>query len=83
MLVGIAIYTWHSIGMTLKNVTVMSPRLQQVLTEIEQLSQEEQLAVLNHTAEQLKQTTKASPIWAAYLASKEERKEVYRRLADS
>lgn len=35
----------------------MSPLLQQVLQEIEQLSLEEQFEVLNHTTEQLKRRT--------------------------
>ena len=35
----------------------MSPLLEQVLQEIEQLTLEEQFAVLNHTTEQLKRRT--------------------------
>ena len=61
----------------------MSPLLQQVLKEIEQLTPQEQLEVISHTTEQLKRQTTTNPIWQAYLQSKQEREEVYRRLANS
>lgn len=62
----------------------MSAALQQVLSAVEQLTPEEQLAVIDHATEWLKRQVKAdSPIWKAYQASKKEREEVYRRLAHS
>jgi hypothetical protein len=61
----------------------MSPQLQKVLNDIEQLSAEEQLEVISYATEQLKRRTAANPVWQAYQASKQERQEVYRRLADA
>jgi pyruvate-formate lyase-activating enzyme len=61
----------------------MSPQLQKILDEIEQLSAEEQLEVISYATEQLKRRTTPNPVWQAYQASKQERQEVYRRLADA
>ncbi|MEO0538271.1 MAG: DUF2281 domain-containing protein [Cyanobacteria bacterium P01_A01_bin.123] len=61
----------------------MSPQLEKVLHEIEQLSAEEQLEVISYATEQLKRRTAVNPVWQAYQASKQERQEVYRRLADA
>ncbi|MEO0487924.1 MAG: DUF2281 domain-containing protein [Cyanobacteria bacterium J06659_2] len=61
----------------------MSPQLQKVLNEIEQLSAEEQLEVISYATEQLKRRTAVNPVWQAYQTSKQERQEVYRRLADA
>jgi bifunctional N-acetylglucosamine-1-phosphate-uridyltransferase/glucosamine-1-phosphate-acetyltransferase GlmU-like protein len=61
----------------------MSPLLAQVLREIEQLSPEEQLEVISHTTKLVKRQISGNPVWQAYLESKQERQEVYRRLANS
>lgn len=61
----------------------MSPQLQKILSDIEQLSAEEQLEVISYATEQLKRRTTTNSVWQAYQASKQERQEVYRRLADA
>ncbi|MGL5192318.1 MAG: DUF2281 domain-containing protein [Chroococcales cyanobacterium] len=61
----------------------MSPLLAQVLRDIEQLSPAEQLEVISHATELVKRQTSGNPVWQAYLESKQERQEVYRRLANS
>ena len=62
----------------------MSPKLQQVLNDIEQLSAEEQLEVARYVEEQLQQhRSGVHSVLQAYQASKRERQEVYRRLADA
>ena len=61
----------------------MSPLLAQVLREIEQLNPEEQLEVISHTTELVKRQISGNSVWQAYLESKQERQEVYRRLANS
>ncbi|GAB4306273.1 MAG: hypothetical protein Fur0025_48260 [Oscillatoriaceae cyanobacterium] len=61
----------------------MSPLLAQVLRDIEQLTPQEQLAVINYATEQLHRRAASNAIWQAYLESKQERQEVYRRLANS
>ncbi|MGK7889758.1 MAG: hypothetical protein AB4042_10515 [Leptolyngbyaceae cyanobacterium] len=61
----------------------MSPKLQKVLNDIEQLSAEEQLEVISYATEQLKRRTTTNPVWQAYRDSKQERQDVYRRLADA
>ncbi|GEM_PF-3986455 len=61
----------------------MNPKLQNVLNDIEQLSAEEQLEVISYATEQLKRRTMTRSVWQAYQASKQERQDVYRRLADA
>lgn len=60
----------------------MSPQLRTILSDIEQLSAEEQLEVISYTTEQLKRRAATQSVWQAYQASKQERREVYRSLAD-
>lgn len=61
----------------------MSPLLKQVLREIEQLTPNEQMEVIRYATEQLKRHNANQAVWQAYLESKQERQEVYRRLANS
>jgi hypothetical protein len=61
----------------------MSPKLQQVLNDIEQLGAEEQLEVISYATEQLKRCTATHSVWQAYQASKQERQDAYHRLADA
>lgn len=62
----------------------MSSALQQVLNGLEQLTAEEQIAVIDKATEHLEHKVKAdNPVWKAYQQSKKKREEVYRRLANS
>lgn len=61
----------------------MSPQLRKILSDIEQLSAEEQLEVISYATEQLKRRTATHSVWQAYQASKQEQQDVYRRLADA
>lgn len=59
---------------------------EQIIQELEQIPEsqlDELLQVVRFFKEQCQDNSKESEVWQAYLASKREREEVYRRLADS
>ncbi|MEO0841318.1 MAG: DUF2281 domain-containing protein [Cyanobacteria bacterium J06643_5] len=59
---------------------------EQIIQELEQIPEsqlDELLQVVRFFKEKYQDNSKESEVWQAYLASKRERKEVYRRLADS
>lgn len=59
---------------------------EQIIQELEQIPESqlnELLQVVLFFKEKCQDNSKDSEVWQAYLASKREREEVYRRLADS
>ncbi|WP_107668541.1 DUF2281 domain-containing protein [Cyanothece sp. BG0011] len=56
---------------------------EKIIQEIESLSESSLTDILTYIQQLKKVETNTNDIWNAYLNSKQERKEVYRRLAES
>lgn len=56
---------------------------EELIQELEQVSETELVKVLEFVRALKSTMPNANPLWQAYLASKRERAEVYRRLANS
>ncbi|ACK71289.1 hypothetical protein PCC7424_2884 [Gloeothece citriformis PCC 7424] len=56
---------------------------QKIIQEIENLSESSLTEILTYIQQIKNQETDKDEVWQAYLESKQERKEVYRRLAES
>ncbi|MCJ2542140.1 hypothetical protein [Thermostichus vulcanus] len=61
----------------------MSSQLQTIFEQMKTLTPEENLELIRYAEQLLQERQAVSPIWQAYLQSKQERREVYNRLAES
>jgi hypothetical protein len=61
----------------------MNSRLQTIFEQMKTLTPEENLELIHYAEQLLEEQNSVSPIWRAYLKSKQERREVYDRLAKS